>query len=122
MERFLEAGRVNRTIGRISFRPELVFGNELACNTARGPLFDTSRAQGQKMVDTALASDVLFLMARGSVDVGVIVSDDDDFLPVAFTAEAWNCDLFVLRSDGRGIENVSRAAAAGSLIRYRSHQ
>lgn len=107
VEAFANSRGFARTIGRVSFRPEITFGNELACDPQRGPLFDTARTKGQKMVDTALTVDVLHLFAKRAIDVGVIASDDDDFLPVAFTAESWNCDVFLLRSMGRTFGKTS---------------
>lgn len=106
-----------RTIGLVSFAPEIKFGNELACDTPRNPLFNTSRAQGQKMVDTAVACDLLYMLRTGLTDVGIIVSDDDDFVPAIFTAEAWGLDAMSLRTKGKPIDDVSKVAAA-QLVCY----
>jgi hypothetical protein len=106
-----------RSIGIVAFTPEIRFGNELACDTPRNPLFNTSRAQGQKMIDTAIACDALYMLRTGITDVGIIVSDDDDFLPVAFTAEAWGLEAMLLRSVGANLEHVSRTAP-GRLVCY----
>ncbi len=106
-----------RTIGNVSFTPEIRFGNELACESIRSPLFSTSRAQGQKMVDTAIACDLLYMLRTGMCDVAIVVSDDDDFIPVAFTAEAWGLESILLRSFGRTLEHVSKIAPA-RLVYY----
>lgn len=106
-----------RTIGLVSFAPEIRFGNELACDTRRNPLLNTARAQGQKMVDTAIACDLLFMLHTGLANVGIIVSDDDDFIPAVFTAEAWGLESILLRSPGQSIEHVSKEPA-GALVRY----
>jgi uncharacterized LabA/DUF88 family protein len=116
-EKIIRNDSFGRTIGRVSFTPEIQFGNELACGSERNPLFDTSRAQGQKMVDTAIVCDLLYILRTQTADVGIIVSDDDDYLPAIFTAEAWGLESVMLRTVGHSIENVSRKPEA-PLIRY----
>lgn len=109
-----------RTVGIVSFNPEFKFGNELACETPRNPIFSTSRPQGQKMVDTAIICDLLYLLGTRAADVGLIVSDDDDFIPAVFTAEAWGLESILLRSPGRTIEHVSKMAPGRLVCHWRS--
>jgi len=116
-DRLSESESFARTIGIVSFTPEIRFGNELACDTSRNPLFSTSRSQGQKMVDTALSCDLLFLLRSGLAELAVIVSDDDDFIPAVFTAEAWGLSSILLRSAGRTIDHISEVPA-GNLVHY----
>lgn len=72
-----------RTIGVAAFVSEIKFGNELACDSLRNPLFSTVRPQGQKMVDTAIVFDLLYMLKVGAADVGIIMSDDDDYVPAS---------------------------------------
>lgn len=109
----------SRTIGRVSFASEIRFGNELACDTNRNPLYDTNRSQGQKMVDTAISCDLLYLLRNNIASIGIIVSDDDDFVPAAFTAEAWGLEAVLLRSPERTFEEVSKAPAGDLLCHWR---
>src|SRR5688500_135539 len=44
---FARDASLARRIGAVSFAPGFQFGNELACPTDRGPLFDTARSGGQ---------------------------------------------------------------------------
>jgi uncharacterized LabA/DUF88 family protein len=106
-EKYLTKQNVERTIGIVSFTPEFKYGNDLACASDRSPLYDTSRPQGQKMVDTAIACDALFLLKEGQTRTVVIVSDDDDFAPVLFTAEAWGLDVVILRFEQRDFRNIT---------------
>lgn len=43
----------------------------------------------EKMVDTALAADLLEWARRGSNEWALVLSEDDDVVPPLFTAEAW---------------------------------
>ena len=94
-------------IRSVSFEPELYFGDRLLCGGGRCMLQDTLRASfsdqaklAQKMVDTALVSDLLHAAKVKAADVFVVFGDDDDLLPGAITAEAWGSQLFVLRQRG----------------------
>lgn len=97
---------------RVSFLPEIEFGNELTCGGPRLPLLDTVRARPsdntieQKMVDTALVADLLcitrtesrgFSQANPTQSMAIIIADDDDVLPGAVTAERWGLPVHVLR-------------------------
>lgn len=44
---------------------------------------------GEKMVDTALASDLLSLAFSEPKDWSIVLAEDDDLVPPIFTAEAW---------------------------------
>lgn len=106
--------------GRISYLPDINFGNELICNGQRSILYDTLRPDRrdtshttQKMVDTALVSDLLcfcrsessnFKRGKKPSSLAIVVGDDDDLLPGAFVAEAWGMPIYVFRIN-RDIEN-----------------
>ena len=96
----------SRTIGGVSFpyRPE--FGDHLVHDERYGTLYDTHRAQGQKMVDTAIVADALALLMTDFADLVIIVSDDDDYIPAMVTGDALDHTLYLLRRHGRSIENV----------------
>lgn len=44
---------------------------------------------GEKMVDTALAADLLHWARESPSDWALVMAEDDDIVPPAFTAEAW---------------------------------
>lgn len=97
----------------ISYLPDIEFGNELICRGVRSPIFDTLRPDrsnpgslSQKMVDTALVSDLLsFCRSESSnfrrnerpTTLAIVVGDDDDLLPGVFVAEAWGLPIYVFR-------------------------
>lgn len=114
-----------RRIATVSFLPGFQFGNELACDTARNPLYSTYRGggqnKGQKMVDTAISCDLLHLLRFQAADIAVIVSDDDDFIPALFTAEAWNTTAILLREPGSNIDHVS-SSSSNNIIAYWSDE
>ncbi len=84
----------------VIFSPEVDFGDRLlaACPERSHSklaihLPNTLRAQGkrsleEKMVDTALASDVVFSAHQSSSDWILVVAEDDDLIPPLFVAEA----------------------------------
>lgn len=98
---------------KISYLPDIEFGNELICRGVRSPIYDTLRADrsnpgasSQKMVDTALVSDLLsFCRSESSsfrrnerpTTLAIVVGDDDDLLPGVFVAEAWGLPTYVFR-------------------------
>lgn len=96
---------------KVSYLPDIEFGNNLTCAGARVPLMDTLRTrddgvEGQKMVDTALVADLLgycrtesrsFRRGERPTSMALIVADDDDLLPGVFTAEAWGLPSVVFR-------------------------
>lgn len=106
LEKLFRETDCERKIGSIFFS-EMKYGNELACDSFRNPLTATSRDSGQKMVDTAIVCDFLYLLRQRYVKVGLIASDDDDFIPAALTAEAWGLEGYLIRSPGRGLGLVT---------------
>jgi len=112
---YATANDFSRTIGRVSFpgRPE--FGDQLVHDERYGTLYDTHRAQGQKMVDTSIVADALALLVTDYADLVIIVSDDDDHIPAMVMGEALNHTICLLRRHGRSMENVSTAVQTTSL-------
>lgn len=97
-ERYVRSAR-SRNVRRVSFGADFSYSEILCCNSHRSPIFDTLRADEstsiprQKMVDTALACDLLHLVRTRDSDVYVVVADDDDFVPALFTAESWKAKV-----------------------------
>lgn len=95
----------------ISFLADVEYGNVLSCGGNRLPLFDTLRHREdgrdeQKMVDTALVSDLLsycrtesrnFKRGERPDSMAIVVGDDDDLLPGAIVAEKWGLPTYVFR-------------------------
>jgi len=50
---------------------------------------DRAGRREEKMVDTALASDLLSLARSDPSDWSIVLAEDDDLVPPIFTAEAW---------------------------------
>jgi len=69
------------------------------------------------MVDTAIACDLLYLLKTGAVEIAIIMSDDDDYIPAAFTAEVWGLRSILLRTNGQSIDHVSKIPAE-RLVSY----
>jgi len=95
--------------GRVIFQAGhdgIELGHRLACVPGRLAskhgvhLLDTLRHRDrrphEKMVDTALAVDLLGLASRREADRYIVVSDDDDMLPGLFAAEATGADAEML--------------------------
>jgi uncharacterized LabA/DUF88 family protein len=97
---------VSRTIGRVSFLPEIYYGDHIFSDEKYGTLYNTKRAQGQKMVDTAIACDTLTLLFTGYARKIVIISDDDDFIPSLVSAEALGFRVFLVRRPGHTLRDV----------------
>lgn len=84
----------------VIFAPEVEFGDCLLAACAERnhsklaiQLPNTLRSQGkrcleEKMVDTALASDVVFSAHQSSSDWILVAAEDDDLVPPLFVAEA----------------------------------
>lgn len=109
-ERILQSGSsmvFSRSIGRISFPSDPEFGDRLVHDQSYGTLFDTKRAQGQKMVDTAIIADALALLTTSYADLVVIVSDDDDFVPAMVTGEALGHSVYLIRRPGRDLTAIT---------------
>ena len=109
--------------GRVIFeggRDGVQLGNRLACvpqRLAKGNechLLDTLRNRKgideEKMVDTALAVDLLGLATRREADRYVVVSDDDDLLPGLLAAEAAGADARLLSRPGASSRFMAHAA------------
>lgn len=90
--------RINKT----SFSTIYDYGNILLCNSNRMPIFNTLRPREkdgipeQKMVDTAIACDMMHAIRFHFFDIGVIIADDDDMVPIIFSAEAWEANIKLL--------------------------
>ena len=109
--------------GRVIFeggRDGVQLGNRLACvpeRLAKGNechLLDTLRNRNgvdqEKMVDTALAVDLLGLATRREADRYVVVSDDDDLLPGLLAAEAAGADARLLSRPGTSSRFMAHTA------------
>ncbi|MBI5477291.1 MAG: amidohydrolase family protein [Deltaproteobacteria bacterium] len=105
LESVRASGGAGGRIDRVAFDSDLGFGNELLCGGHRAALFDTLRRRPdgedeQKMVDTALAADLLDFARREKhlrYRAALVVGDDDDLLPAAVTAEQWGLATWVVR-------------------------
>lgn len=104
LDSLLAGGGLNRTLDRVSFGGGISYGYNLVgvgahrrCRNIHIHLPDTERESldrritdpREKMVDTALACDVLTSARSDAPDWRLIISDDDDCVPVAFLSEAW---------------------------------
>lgn len=93
-----------RTLRSISFSADFAYGNDLCCASVRNPLYDTLRRDPdtgkirQKMVDTALACDLLHLARSRDSHLYVVIGDDDDLLPAIITAESWRVNAVLLHN------------------------
>lgn len=94
------------TVDQVLFAPP-VLGDELACRGRYGKLRDTVRRREesslleQKMVDTAIAADLLFLARSklaGPRAWFVVLSEDDDMLPPVIVAHKWGAGCKILRT------------------------
>lgn len=101
--RMKELRSTSRTIGWVSFAHDVVLSTDLLCRGRRSTLYDTLRFRPQveqKMVDTALVSDLLHF-ARTAGHRGqhraLVVGDDDDLLPGIFTAIEWGANVKLVR-------------------------
>jgi len=106
------APRLRPIVGdKISFLADVEYGNVLSCGGRRLPLFDTlrhrdGREDQQKMVDTALVSDLLsycrtesrnFKRGQKPDSMAIVVGDDDDLLPGVIVAEQWGLPTYIFR-------------------------
>lgn len=110
-ERYRFDDNFARRISKVSFSAGFDFGNELCCYEDLMPLYDTYRGKGQdkgqKMVDTAIACDVLHLSRFHPDMTTVIISDDDDFLPAVITAKSWRAQALLIRVERRDLKVVT---------------
>lgn len=84
----------------IAIRPELAYGDRLLSaldprlHARRGIHLPNTQRRGrhdeleEKMVDTAIASDVVDFAHREPDDWIIVMGDDDDLVPAVYTAEA----------------------------------
>lgn len=95
--------------GRVLVAPPVI-SDALLCGGALSRMRDTLRRREdgddleQKMVDTAIAADLLFLARRsiggGGADALIVVSEDDDMLPPVIVAHHWGVFCRILRMRG----------------------
>lgn len=106
IEELIAEQRLSRVINRCSFPSDFEFGDHLLCGGSRCVLYDTLRTRDgvvvQKMVDTALVSDLLTFVRCNRNDIALVVGDDDDLLPGVFTADAWGGKVLVARMGREG--------------------
>jgi uncharacterized LabA/DUF88 family protein len=122
-EQFSMDSSLARNFAKVSFGAGFQFGNELVCGTFRNPLYATvqrsGQGKGQKMVDTALACDALHILQSGLAEICVLVTDDDDFVPVSFTAEKWGRKAILLRRPGSDIRHVTDTDCSAVVAYWR---
>jgi hypothetical protein len=96
--------RLASTWGQVVFELPIEYGDRLLDalphrQRSRNPLVhlpDTYRSNcetqkmEEKMVDTALATDLLAHSRRAPKDWRLVLAEDDDLIPPLFTAEAWS--------------------------------
>lgn len=58
-------------------------------DTLRSDFYDSGRER-EKMVDTALASDLLTIARSEPYTLKLLLAEDDDFVPAAYVAEKWS--------------------------------
>lgn len=113
---------LSRRLGKCSFAPEIHFGNSLLCGGKRSYLYDTLRRREstnideQKMVDTALVSDLLTSVRHDRDSIHIVIGDDDDLIPGVITAESWGAKVFLARV---GREHDNSFLNVSDLIRRR---
>ena len=89
---------------RVDFSPTVQYGHTLIealperqHRSRRPPIHlpntlrvrDRTKGQEEKMVDTALAADLLAWARQSPSEWALVLSEDDDVAPPLFTAEAW---------------------------------
>lgn len=102
-------------VARASYLPDIEFGDRLLCGGNRMPLLDTVRntdgEDRQKMIDTAIVSDLLYTARSESAAFGrgiepsvmaLLIADDDDILPGAIMSEAWGLPTYLVRVTRKG--------------------
>lgn len=118
-ELYAADGSIARRLANVVFGSGFQFGNELLCQDGAYPLHSTYRGgnqdKGQKMIDTSIVCDSLHLLRFGLADSTVIVADDDDFIPVMLTANAWKSNLILLRKPGSDVSHVTDVNCANNL-------
>jgi hypothetical protein len=112
------------TKSNVSIRPEITFGNRLlqALDQRLHPRLGIHlpntlrqdprliRGEGERMVDTAMATDIVALAYREPNRWIVVLGEDDDLVPALFAAEA-------IRIGHEGRVLLVRTRAAGPFLR-----
>lgn len=106
-EQFSNDTELARTFSKVSFTKGFAFGNEPILLNPQFPLYSTKRAQGQKMVDTAIVCDLLESLRADIAQIGIILSDDDDFIPAVIAAHSSKKQGFLLRQPNSGIKDAT---------------
>lgn len=113
---------LSRRVGACAFAPEVAFGNVLLCGGRRSCLYDTLRRRDdtdvdeQKMVDTALVSDLLTSVRSDRDSIHIVIGDDDDLIPGVITADSWGAKVILARVRR---EHDNSHINVGDLIRRR---
>jgi hypothetical protein len=116
------AGPERRTSGPVLLDPPIIV-DELACGAK---LRDTlrSRTDGsneQKMVDTALCVDLLWLAraaaTRRESVAFVVLSEDDDMLPAVLAADQWGFWAKIVRFRGVSQHMPDARACVHTVVR-----
>lgn len=122
-EMFASDPAMARRISNVSFVKGYQFGNELLCSPDAAPLYATFRssgATGQKMIDSSIVCDLLHLFKTKTADIGMIISDDDDFVPAVLTARAWAANAILLRRPGSAVSHVTDMDCGASVDYWRN--
>jgi len=116
-----------RNIMSISFGRDFQYGDELLCQSMRSPLRYTHRQRRndktgeienyQKMIDTALTSDLLHAARAKMHEHIFVIGDDDDLLPGIFTAERWGANIDFLRISNNSALPLLRGRAKNFKLR-----
>lgn len=102
-EKISAGSELSRRLGKCSFSPSVAFGNVLLCGGKRSMLYNTLRKRidtqkdEQKMVDTALVSDLLTSVRNDRGSIHIVVGDDDDLIPGVITADSWGAKVILAR-------------------------
>ena len=109
----------------VRFSAEVRYGDELLAALpqrahARPPIHlpdtwrqqDRSSPRAEKMVDTALAADLLDRARSDPHEWALVLSEDDDVVPPVFTAEAWMRSIWRLRSHRENPKEQPRLSQA----------
>ena len=92
-----------KKFGKISFDPELGWGDQLLCGGKRSFIKDTlgraaDRTQKvQKMVDMCLGVDLLIATRQTMADLHLLVCDDDDIWPAVVASIEWGAKVKIVR-------------------------
>ena len=116
-EQFSNDVELARTFSKVSFTKGFDFGNEPIFLNPQFPLYSTNRPQGQKMVDTAIVCDLLESLRTDIAQVGIILSDDDDFIPAVMAAHSYRKQGYLLRQPNSGIKHATDYDES-SIVRF----